>query len=141
MPNLSNKTGVSWAFFCLAILLVTACSSKSREYQTQVVNYYMPVGWIKFKQPEQLKPTKKRSGYQLIQLALEIDQDLQDVLNYYGQPDYVRASAKNRLNLAYLQQGIVLSFVIKSGVAPNVIEYSKFNNLSQQLVKLFKSSN
>ena len=122
----------------LTMLLLTACTSHSSNYRKQVVNYYMPVGWLKYKPNQQSKAPKKYSGYKLILQAKKIDKGLQEVINFYGQPDFVRASAKNKLNLAYLQEGIVLSFTLKSGVAPFVIEYEKFNNLSQYLVKSFK---
>jgi hypothetical protein len=70
--------------------------------------------------------------------AKQIDKGLQEALNFYGPPDFVRASAKSLLNLANLQEGIVLSYRIKSGVAPLVVDYDKFNDLSQYLVKRFK---
>lgn len=141
MFNILTKTSLCWIFFPLAGLFLTACSSVERRYQTQAINQYMPAGWIKYNEASQAQKDKKYSGYKLVQNALEIDEGLQDLLNYYGQPDYVKAKSKRRLNLAYLQKGIVLSFDINSGLAPSVYGYEEYNDLSQQLVRLFKKSN
>ena len=135
-----GKTGMVLIFSVMSMLFLSACASPYSDYRRQVINFYMPAGWFKFRAEEQLKPPKKYSGYQLIQQAKKIDGDLKEVIDFYGQPDYVRAAAKNKLNLAYLQRGIVLSFTLKSSVAPYVIEYERFNNLSQRLAKLFKEN-
>lgn len=141
MFNILTKTSLCWILFALVIFSITACSSVERRYQTQAINQYLPAGWIKYNEASQAQKDKKYSGYKLVQNALEIDEGLQEVLNYYGQPDFVKAKSKRILNLAYLQKGIVLSFHINSDTAPTVYGYAEYNDLSQQLVRLFKNSN
>jgi len=116
----------------LLFLGLSACTS-SVEYRMTVANYYMPHGWIKYVESD----ARKRSGYQLITHAKTLDKGLSDVLAIHGKPDFVRAKSKTILNLAYLTKGQVLSFKLNSGLAPNIYNYQKFNQLSQRMVKSF----
>ncbi len=140
MFSITNNFYKALLFSWCAALLLSSCSSASEDYQSQVVDYYMPAGWIKYQEIDKANLDKQYSGYQLIQQAQLIDPALIKVIGFHGQPDFVRAAAKNKLNLAYLKKGIVLSFTLNSGFAPTVYHYSKFNNLSQHLVKKFKQS-
>ncbi len=125
---------------CCMVLLLSACSSQSDKYHAQVVDYYMPADWLKYQKIDENDNDKEYSGYLLIKQAQIIDSSLLTIINFHGKPDFVRAAAKNKLNLAYLKKGIVLSFTLNSGFAPTVHHYSKFNNLSQHLVKKFKQN-
>jgi hypothetical protein len=141
MPSLFYNIRVAQILVWCMVLLLSACSSQSDKYYAQVVDYYMPAGWLKYQKIDKDNNDKEYSGYLLIQQAQLIDQAIIEVLNFHGKPDFVRAAAKNKLNLAYLKKGTVLSFTLNSGFTPNVYPYSKFNNLSQHLVKHFKKNN
>mgnify|MGYP000663419282 CR=1 FL=1 len=119
-------------FLLLVIFSLSACSNFN--YRSEIRNTFSPLGWIKYQENQ----TGERSGYQLVQAVLSVDKTLQDVLDVNGAPDYVRSNTYRRLDLAYLSKGEVHVFHVKTSLAPLMIDYQKFDDLSQSLVAEFK---
>ena len=117
----------------LAALLLLGCSVAS-SYRLDAAKYYMPQQWLEYPGPQE----KEHNGQQLVNRAMAVDRSLKDVFVHYGEPDYVRAESREALNFAYLERGTVLVFYLdRYGHAPHEVEYKRFNNLSQQLVREF----
>lgn len=128
-----NKLILIKTLFSLVIIFsLTACTNASR-YRLDAKNIYMPMQWIEY---DETSPFE-RNGNTLVKLALKVNPGLNDVFDIYGKPDYVRAANKQILNLAYLKKGQVLVFNLTTNQAPIVVDYRRFNQLSQQMLKLF----
>jgi hypothetical protein len=133
--NIKENYPLNIALLALVLFGLSGCSA-SMKYRKAVTNYYMPIGWIKYDESSQWK----RSGLKLIEQAQAIDKGLTDVFAIHGKPDFVRAASKSRLNLAYLNKGQILTFKLRSGLAPNIYPYQKFNQLSQRMVIAFRDT-
>lgn len=118
----------------LLLLMVTLSGCSNFQYRAEIRNTFSPQGWIKYKE----EVTGERSGYQLVQAVLSVDRTLQDVFDVNGTPDYVRANSYRILDLAYLSKGEVHVFHVKTLRAPLVVDYQRFDDLSQSLVAQFE---
>lgn len=118
---------------------LSACSTTD-QYHRHLNKYFATTTWYKYP-VDKVKAGElnkhKPSGYNLIEHAKKVDRGLLDVLKINGEPDYVSASHRNILFLAYIKRGIILNFSLNTGVAPEVIPYYKVCRLSKTLYSRF----
>lgn len=118
---------------------LSACSTTDKyhrhlnKYFATTIWYKYPVDKVKAGELNKHKP----SGYNIIEHAKKLDRGLFDVLKVNGDPDYVSASNRNTLFLAYIERGIILHFFLNTGMAPEVTPYFKVCRLSKSLYSRF----